>query len=130
MEESTRPTIVALARSLLADLRGLVAQELQLAKHEMQHELSKLVKASILADVETVALLSLIAVILVGLTLVYLLHSVHGGVVAIIAAAGAVGLGYAVMKLGPTLRLWPFRTLRTLKEDARWTKEQVLSPKT
>ena len=94
----------------------------------MQHELSKLVKATILADVASV--LSLIAVILVCLTLVYLLHSVHGGVVAIIAAAGAVGLGYAVMKLGSTLRLWPFRTLRTLKEDAQWTKEQVLSPKT
>ena len=42
MEESTRPTIVSLASSLLADLRRLVAQELQLAKHEMQHELSKL----------------------------------------------------------------------------------------
>ena len=51
MEESTRPTIVSLASSLLADLRHLVAQELQLAKHEMQHELSKLVKAAIQAGV-------------------------------------------------------------------------------
>jgi uncharacterized membrane protein YqjE len=133
MEESTRPTIVALASNLLADLRGLVAQELQLAKHEMQHEWSKLVKASILAGVAFV--LSLMAVILVCLTLVYVLHSLglflwasYGGV-AILAAVGAAGLGYRVMKLGSTLRLWPFRTLRMLKEDAYWIKEQVLSPK-
>jgi hypothetical protein len=51
-------------------------------------------------------------------------------VVAILAAGGAAGLGYAVMKLGATLRLWPFRTLYTLKEDVRWIREQVLSPKT
>ncbi len=73
MEESTRPTIVSLASSLLADLRRLVAQALQLAKHEMQHELSKLVKAAIQAGVALV--LSLMAMILLCLTLVYLLHS-------------------------------------------------------
>ena len=49
MEDSQRTSIVALASSLLADLRRLVAQELQRAKHEMQDELSKLVKASIQA---------------------------------------------------------------------------------
>ena len=134
MEQSTRPTIVSLASSLLADLRSLLAKELQLAKHEMQHELSKLTKAAIQAGVA--ALLSLMAVILLCLTVVYLLHSLLGlplwasyGVVAILAAAGAAGLGYMVMKLGATLRLWPFRTLHTLKEDAQWIKEQVLSPK-
>ena len=93
MEESTRPTIVSLASSLLADLRHLVAQELQLAKHEMQHELSKLVKAAIQAGV-------------------------------------ALGLAYSVIKVGSSVRLWPFRTLHTLKEDAQWIKAQVFSAKT
>ena len=134
MQESIRPTIVSLASCLLTDLRGLVAKELQLAKHEMQHELSKLVKAAIQAGIA--AVLGLMAVILLCLTLVYVLHSLVGlplwasyGVVAILAAGGAAGLGYAVMKVGSTLRLWPFRTLHTLKEDVRWIKEQVLSPK-
>ncbi|MCE3225164.1 MAG: hypothetical protein K0S58_3344 [Nitrospira sp.] len=114
MEKSTRPTIVSLASSLLVDLRRLVAQELQLAKHEMQHEVSKFC-----------------------LTLVYVLHSLLGlslwvsyGVVALLAAAGAGGLVYLVIKLGSSLRLWPFRTLHTLKEDAQWIKTQVLWPKT
>ena len=135
MQESTRPTIVSLASSLLADLRRLMAQELQLAKHEMQHELSKLVKAAIQAGVAFV--LSIMAVILLCLTLVYVLHSLLGlplwasfGVVALLAAAAAGALVYLVIKLGSTLRLWPFRTLHTLKEDAQWIKTQVFSPKT
>jgi uncharacterized membrane protein YqjE len=134
MEESTRPTIVALASSVLADLQGLFAKEVQLAKHEMQLELSKVVKASIQAGIA--AILGLMAVILLCLTLVYILHSLVGlslwasyGVVAILAAGGAAILAYLVIKLGSTLRLWPFRTLHTVKEDAQWIKEQVLSPK-
>jgi uncharacterized membrane protein YqjE len=134
MEESTRPTIVELASNVFVDLRGLVAKELQLAKHEMQHELSKLVKAAIQAGIA--AVLSLMVVILLCLTLVYVLHSLLSlslwasyGVVAVTAAAGAAGLGYRVKKLGSSLRLWPFRTLRTLKEDVHWIKEQVLSLK-
>ena len=135
MEKSTRPTIVSLASSLLVDLRRLVAQELQLAKHEMQHEVSKLVKAAIQAGIA--AVLSFMAVIFFCLTLVYVLHSLLGlslwvsyGVVALLAAAGAGGLVYLVIKLGSSLRLWPFRTLHTLKEDAQWIKTQVLWPKT
>ena len=134
MEESTRPTIVSLASSLLADLRGLFAKEVQLAKHEMQQELNKVVKASIQAGLA--AILALMAAILLCLTLVYVLHSLLGlslwasyGVVAILAAGGASILAYLVIKLGSTLRLWPFRTLHTVKEDAQWIKEQVLSPK-
>lgn len=134
MEESTRPTIVALASSVLADLRGLFAKEVQLAKHEMQLELSKVVKASIQAGIA--AILGLMAVMLLCLTLVYVLHSLVGlslwasyGVVAILAAGGAAILAYLVIKLGSTLRLWPFRTLHTVKEDAQWIKEQVLSAK-
>jgi uncharacterized membrane protein YqjE len=134
MENLRRPTIVELASNVLIDLRGLVAKELQLAKHEMQHELSKLAKAAIRGGIA--AVLSLMAVILLCLTLVYVLHSLVGlplwasyGVVAILAAGGAAGLGYLVMKLATSLRLWPFRTVQTVKEDVQWMKEQVLSPK-
>ncbi len=135
MESSPRTPIVALASGLLADLRRLLTQEFQLAKHEMQQELTKLLKASIQAGVAVV--LSLMTVILLCLMLVYLLHSVTGlslwasyGVVALLAAASAAGLAYRVMTLGSSLRLWPFRTLQTLKEDIQWIKEQVFSAKT
>ena len=53
-----------------------MTQELQLAKHEVQQEVSKLVKAAIQAGVS--AILSLMAVILLCLTLVYVLHSLLG----------------------------------------------------
>jgi uncharacterized membrane protein YqjE len=133
MEQSTRPTIAELAGNVLTDLRGLAAKELQLAKHEMQHELNKLVKAAISGGIA--AVLSLMAVILLCLTLVYVLHSLgmplwgSFGVVAILAAAVAGGLAYLLMKLVSTVRLWPFRTVQTVKQDAQWIKEQVLSPK-
>lgn len=135
MEPSPRTPIVALASGLLADLRRLLTQEFQLAKHELQQELTKLLKASIQAGVALV--LSLMTVILLCLMLVYLLHSVTGlslwasyGVVALLAAAGAAGLAYRVMILGSSLRLWPFRTLHSLKEDIQWIKEQMFSGKT
>ncbi len=134
MEESTRPTIVSLAGSLLDDLRRLVAQEVQLAKHEMQHELSKLAKAAVQAAVALV--LGLLTMVLLCFTLVYLLHSLLGlslwasyGVVALLAAIGAGGFAYLMIKVGTSVRLWPFRTFRTLKEDAQWIKAQVLSPR-
>ena len=130
MEGSTHPTIVALASSLLADLRRLVAQELQLAIHEMQDELRKLAKVALQLGIASI--LSLMAVILLCLTLVYILHSLLGlsvwasyGVVTLLAAVGASGLAYAVMKVASSLRLWPFRTMHTLKEDAQWMKAQL-----
>lgn len=134
MAESTRPMIVSLTSSLLADLRSLLGKELQLAKHEMQHELSKVAKAAIHGGVA--AILGLMAVILICLTLVYVLHSILGlplwasyGGVAVLAAAGAGGVAYLLIQLVSTVRLWPFRTLHTVKEDVQWIKEQVLSPK-
>jgi hypothetical protein len=135
MEESTRPSIVTLASSLLEDLRRLAAQEFQLAKHEMQLELSKLVKAAIHTAVALV--LGFLTLVLLCLTLVYLLHSLLGlsmwasyGIVALLAAAGAGGFAYVMIKAGASIRLWPFRTIRTVKEDAQWIKTQVFSPKT
>lgn len=101
MEASPRTPMVALVSGLLADLR------------------------------------SLMTVVLLCLMLVYLLHSVTGlslwasyGVVAMLAAAGAAGLGYRVMTIGSSLRLWPFRTLHSLKKDIQWIKEPVFSAKT
>jgi len=96
IEQVPRAPIVALASSLLADLRRLLTQELHLAQHEMQQELGKLVKASIAAGVVVVA--SLLAVILLCLTLVYVLHSLglslwaSYGLVALFALAGAGAL--------------------------------------
>ena len=75
--------------------------------------------------------------ILLCLTLVYLLHSLLGlslwasyGMVALLAAAGAGGLAYSATKVGSSMRLWPFRTLHTLKEDAQWINAHVFSAKT
>ncbi|MDP9131696.1 MAG: phage holin family protein, partial [Nitrospirota bacterium] len=52
------------------------------------------------------------------------------GIVGVISAVIGGIFFYSLSKLGSTLRLWPFRTVHSIKEDARWIKEQVLSTKT
>ena len=128
-------SIAALVSALVADVRGLFAQELRLAQHEMQYELRKLVMGLVRAAVG--AMLSLMAATLFLLMLVHLLHTYTGlslwacyGVVGLIAAVGGGILLYSLIKLKSSLRLWPFRTVHSLKEDAQWIKEQVLSMKT
>lgn len=128
-------SIAALVSGLVADVRGLFAQEVRLAQHEMQYELRKLVMALVRAAVG--ALLSVLAVTLFLFMLVHVLHTYAGlylwacyGLVGLIAAAGGGFLLYSLVKLKSSIRLWPFRTVHSLKEDARWIKEQVLSMKT
>ena len=128
-------SIATLVSGLVADVRGLFAQELRLAQHEMQYEFRKLVTGLVRAAVG--AVLSLMAATLFLLMLVHLLQTYTGlalwacyGVVGLIAAAGGGLLLYSLAKLGSSLRLWPFRTVHSLKEDVRWIKEQVLSMKT
>ncbi|MGZ8422265.1 MAG: phage holin family protein [Nitrospira sp.] len=68
-----------------------------MAKHEMQQELKKFLKACI--QVGVVMILSLMTIILLCLMPVHLLHNVTGlslwvsyGLVALLVAAGAAGL--------------------------------------
>ncbi|MCC2642376.1 MAG: hypothetical protein K0S45_2789 [Nitrospira sp.] len=135
MENPHPISIAALVSSLVADVRGLFAQEVRLARHEMQHELRKLTMGLVRAAIG--ALLSLMAVTLFLLMLVHALHTYTGlllwacyGIVGLIAAAAGGFLLYSLVKLGSSLRLWPFRTAHSLKEDAQWIKEQVLSTRT
>jgi hypothetical protein len=128
-------SIAALVNSLVADLRHLVAQEIQLARHEMQLELRKV--ATGLAHATLAVLLSLIAVTFFLIMMVHLLQTYTTlplwacyGIVGMIAAALSGGFFYFLLKLGSSLRLWPFRTAHSIKEDARWIKEQLLSTRT
>ena len=128
-------SIAALVSGLAADIRSLFEQEISLARHEMQYELRKFLLGLFQAGIGL--LLSLMATTFILLTLVHVLHTYTDlplwgcyGVVGLLSAVGSGVLLYNTAKLGASLRLWPFRTVRSLKENARWIKEHVLSTRT
>ncbi len=128
-------SIGGLVNGLVADLRRLLTQEICLVQHEMQLEVRKVALGLLHAALGII--LSLAAVTFFLLTMVHLLQTYTTlplwacyGVVGVICAAIGGILFYSLLKLGATLRLWPFRTVHSIKEDARWIKEQVLSTKT
>lgn len=128
-------SMAALATGLVADLKRLVNQEIRLAQHEMQLELRK-IWLSLLQAILGI-LLSLIAVTFLLVMMVHLLHSYsalplwacYGGMGLIAAALAALCI-YILLRLSSSLRPWPFRTVHSIKEDARWIKEQLLSIRT
>ena len=113
-------SIGALVSGLMSDFRCLLRQEMELARHEMEHERHKL--SSILF------LLMMVVHLLVTYTNLPLWACF--GIVGFISALGTGGLLYRVARIGAGLRLWPFRTFHSLKEDIRWIKERVLSTRT
>lgn len=135
MENPHPISIASLVTGLVEDLRRLFAQEVQLARHEMQHELGKLVKGAMHAGIAIV--LAMLSTLFLLMAVIHLLHVYSGlplwacyGIVGLLAAAGGAAVFARLIAIGSTLRLWPFRTFYSLKEDAKWIKEQLLSTKT
>ena len=135
MENPYPISIAALATGLAADLRRLCTQEIRLAQHEMQLELRKVVMGLLHAALGTI--LSFIAVTFFLIMLVHVFNTYADlplwacyGVVGLIAAALSGVFLYNLVKVGSSLKLWPFRTVHSIKEDAQWIKEQLLSTKT
>lgn len=135
MENPHPISIASLVTGLVEDLRRLFAQEVQLARHEMQHELGKLIKGAMHAGIAIV--LAMLSTLFLLMAVIHLLHFYSGlplwacyGIVGLLAAAGGAAVFARLIAIGSTLRLWPFRTFYSLKEDAKWIKEQLLSTKT
>ena len=128
-------SIGALGSGLMSDFRCLLRQEMELARHEMQHERNKL--SSIVIQSGVGLLLGVMAALFLLMMAVHLLLTYTNlplwacyGIVGFISALGTGGLLYRVAKVGASLRCWPFRTFHSLKEDVRWIKERVLSTRT
>ena len=71
------------------------------------------------------------------ITMVHLLEAVTGlplwacyGIVGTLLAVGGFILVKSAMKLSGTVHALPVQTIQTMKEDARWIKEQLASNKT
>ncbi|HAP40262.1 MAG TPA: hypothetical protein DCQ94_10970 [Nitrospira sp.] len=135
MENPHPPSIAALLQGLLEDVRVLIGQTVRLARDEMKLERQKL--TSLVMRIGIGLAMAFMTSVLSLFMLVHLLHGWSGlplwasyGIVGLLCALLAGMLLASAASLGATLRLWPFRTLHSIKEDARWIKEQVLSTKT
>ncbi|MFO0773754.1 MAG: phage holin family protein [Nitrospiraceae bacterium] len=125
-----RPSIVALLGGVLNDLRTLAEQQVQMAVHEVQMEIGRL--KTIL---RTALGLLVVAQALIGLLILALVAALHefaglswmlsaALVGAILLVGGAVLAWYVKQQLG-RLRLYPARSLHTIKEDVRWITQLV-----
>jgi hypothetical protein len=132
---TTRNGIIGLIGGLLGDLRTLFRQELQLLRDEFFLEIDKIRQAA-------VAVGAGIGVTIIGglflfIMLVHLLHqyaslplwACYGLIGVILLAVGAALLVKAKSSL-QNFNLMPRRTLRSMKEDAQWIKEQISLNKT
>ena len=135
MENPHPISFAALVNGLIVDLRSLLRQEIQLAQHEMQYERNKLISIAIRSGIGL--LFGILGSLCVLLMLVHGLHAATPlplwacyGIVGMLSIITAASVFFSVARLGGTLRLWPFRTFHSLKEDLQWIKEQVLSTRT
>lgn len=135
MENPHPISVAALLQGLLEDIRVLIGQTMRLARDEMKLERQKL--TSLVIRIGIGLMMVFMTTVLLLLMIVHLLHGWLGlplwtsyGIVGLLCTLTAGLLLASAASLGATLRLWPFRTLHSIKEDARWIKEQVLSTKT
>lgn len=124
----TEPSLGQLFTELSDDMSTLVRQELELAKAETMQKVSQATRSIIMMVagglLAYAGLISLViaAAIALGALMPYWLSSLIVGLVVIVIGAVLVMSGRSSLA---NLSLVPEKTVETLKQDARWAKEQV-----
>lgn len=132
---TTRNGIIGLLGGLIGDARTLVRQELQLLRDEVFSEIAKF-RQGVVAIGVGIGFLAMGGLF----ALIMLVHALHeyaslplwacygliGVVLLLIGAALLINAKHSLQ----TFNLMPRRTLRSMKEDAQWIKEQVTLNKT
>lgn len=131
----TRNGIIGLLAGLIEDIRTLFRQELRLLRDEFFSEIAKIRQAAVAIGVEIgfTVIGGLFALIMLAQVLHQFVHlplwACYGLIGVILLAVGAALLIKAKHSL-QDFNLMPRRTLRSMKEDAQWIKEQVSLNKT
>jgi len=122
---SAEPSVTSLVTGILHDAEDLISQQLSLAKHELQQELTKTKEGAL-------SLVSGLAVAIVGGSLFltmfpYLLHEVAGwplwagfGLVGAIMLGAGLVLTYLGKHKLDTVHPVPEETAQTVKENVQW----------
>ena len=115
---------------LLTEVRTLMRQELVLARHEVQYEIGKLLRAVVWVVISMV--LAGIGLSVIAAACVLILFEYTGlpawacaVIVSVILLGGAGGLATIGLKLAKSIRIVPPRTVQTILDDANGIAEWV-----
>ncbi|HEV8328414.1 MAG TPA: phage holin family protein [Nitrospiraceae bacterium] len=115
---------------LLRDVRALARQEMALARHEVQYEIGKILKAVLWFGMAVV--LGVIGLFAIAAACGLILFEYTGlpawacaAIVSVILLGGAWGLVLAGREVVKSVHFVPLRTIRTLVDDAKWIAEWV-----
>lgn len=125
---TTEPSIGSLFTDLTEDMGKLVRQELELVRAETMQKVNTamrsiimMVAGGLLAYAGLIVIL-IAAAIALGNIMPYWLSTLIVGAVVVIVAAVLVTSGRSLLA---NMTVVPENTVESLKEDARWAKEQV-----
>jgi uncharacterized membrane protein YqjE len=126
--ESTEPSLGSLLTELTDDMGRLVRQEIELARVETTQKISRATRSIVLMVVGGLIAyagfitLLITAAIALGALMPYWLSSLLVGVVVLLVGAILLGSGRSSLS---NMTVVPKNTVESIKEDARWAKEQV-----
>ena len=113
---------------LLGDVRMLVRQEVALARHEVQYEIGKILKAVLWLEMAVV--LAVIGLFAMTAACGLILFAYTGlpawacaAILSVILLGGTWGLMVAGRGVVKSVRVVPLRTVRTIMDDAKWITE-------
>lgn len=128
--DTARSGFNTLVVGLLTDVRTLMRQEMALARHEVQYEISKILKAVLWLGIA--AVLTMVGLFVIAAACVLLLVEYSGlpawacaAMVSVMLLAGAWGLVVAGLGVAKSVHVVPLRTIRTLMDDVKWMGEWV-----
>jgi uncharacterized membrane protein YqjE len=129
-QDTGRSWVESAVAGLLSEVRILMRQELMLARHEVQYETGKIVKAAWLCGIALV--LAGVGLCVVAAACVLILFEYTGlpawacaAIVCIILLGGAWGLVAAGRVVAKSVHLVPQRTIQTILGDAKGIAEWV-----
>jgi uncharacterized membrane protein YqjE len=128
------PGVLSLLQGIIEDMKTLASQQVQLAVHELQLEGARAV--GMVATAISIVILATLSMLLLLIASAAALHEVAGlplwmscCIMAFVVLVVTTGLMLYLKQQAQRFRLLPFRTLHTVKEDIRWIKEWIGSPR-
>jgi uncharacterized membrane protein YqjE len=116
-------------QDIVSDVQEIVRSEVRLAQAEIREELSKAAKSSVLLIAGIVFALYAVGFLL--LTIVYALETaaLPAWLAALIVAAGVTLIAVLLLAVGrkriKQVHIVPDKTVRTVKENVQWAKQQA-----
>jgi len=122
------PSIGSLFTDLTDDMGRLVRQEIELARVETMQKVTKAMRSVVMLLAGGLVAYAGLIVVLIGIAILlgeimpYWASSLVVGAVVLVVGAVLIGTGRSSLQ---NMTVVPEKTVESIKEDARWAKEQV-----